>query len=68
MTNRIKLKRTEDAGKIPSTADIDSGEVAVNITDKKIYIRDSGSQIIEIGGPTPTDYGVLRAIPTGYQR
>ena len=56
MTNRIKLKRTEDAGKIPTTTDIDSGEVAVNIADKKIYIRDSGSQIIEIGGPTPTDY------------
>ena len=35
----IKPKRSETADSAPGTSDIVDGEIAVNIADKKIYIR-----------------------------
>ena len=72
----IKLKRTETVGGEPTTATIAQGEVAVNIADKIIFIRDSNDNIVKVanfsegaGGagfnffPFPTgDYGSLSAL------
>ena len=55
MANIIKPKRTEDTGKIPTTSDIESGELAVNIADARLFIRDSASNIVELA-PAQTDY------------
>ena len=46
MANTIKLKRGTST---PSTSDIDSGEVAIDTSAKKLYINDSGT-VKEIGG------------------
>jgi len=43
----IKIKRFETAGDIPNTSELLDGEIAVNIADKKIYVRD-GSTIVEM--------------------
>ena len=43
----IKIKRFETAGDIPNTSELKDGEIAVNIADKKIYVRD-GSTIVEM--------------------
>jgi hypothetical protein len=39
----IKLKRSTTASSIPTTGDLEDGEVAVNITDKIVYMRSGGS-------------------------
>jgi len=43
----IKLKRTTTASAVPTTSDLADGEVAVNITDKKVFMR-SGDSIVTI--------------------
>ena len=48
MTTVIKLKKNESANNIPTTSDIVVGEVAVNTTDKKIYVRDSSNNIVQV--------------------
>jgi len=65
----IKLKRSESVGVEPTTSTIAQGEVAVNIADKIIFIRDSNNTIVKVANfsePTfsfPTgDYGNLSAL------
>ena len=48
MANVIKPKRTTSSGNVPSTSDITNGEIAVNLTDKKLYVRDTGDNILEL--------------------
>ena len=43
MSTVIKLKRTTTASAVPTTSDLEDGEIAVNITDKKVFIRNGGS-------------------------
>ena len=45
----IKPKRKFTAG-APATSDLVEGEIAINTADKKLYVRDNASNIIEIGG------------------
>ena len=47
MATVIKLKRSTTASVIPTTSDLVDGEVAVNITDKKVFMR-SGDSIVTI--------------------
>jgi len=44
----IKPKKSETASSTPTTSDLAAGEIAVNTADKKIYIRDSNSNIITL--------------------
>jgi hypothetical protein len=48
MSTVIKLKRSETAGVEPTTSTITQGEVAVNIVDKIIFIRDSNNNIVKV--------------------
>jgi len=41
----IKLKRSTTASAVPTTSDLEDGEVAVNITDKIVYMRNGGSVV-----------------------
>jgi len=41
----IKLKRTTTASAVPTTSDLEDGEVAVNITDKIVYMRNGASVV-----------------------
>lgn len=51
MSTNIKLKRSSVQGKIPGTADLDLGEVAINTYDGKLFIKkdDGAESIIEVG-------------------
>ena len=51
MANTIRLKRSSLAGKVPATSDLALGEIAVNTTDGKLYIKrsDGGEFIVEVG-------------------
>jgi hypothetical protein len=55
----IKLKRTTTASAVPTTSDLADGEIGVNITDQKIYIR-SGGSIVELANvSTGADLGAV---------
>lgn len=45
---RIKFLRSKTAGRLPTTADIDEGELALNLVDRTIYTR-NGNNIVDIG-------------------
>lgn len=48
----IKLKRSAVSGKVPTTGDLDLGEIALNTYDGKAYMKknDGTEAIVEIGG------------------
>ena len=48
MAQIIKPKRTTSSGNVPGTSDLAQGEIAVNLADKKLYVRDTGSNILEL--------------------
>ena len=52
MAQTIKLKRSSTAGAVPSTSDLELGELALNTYDGKIFMKkdDGTAQIIEVGG------------------
>jgi len=50
MANKIVIKKSSVAGKVPVPADLDVGELGVNVTDKKLYTKDSTGVIVELIG------------------
>lgn len=52
MANTIRVKRSSVGGKVPTTAQLSLGELAVNTTDGKLYTRKEASgvaSVVEIG-------------------
>lgn len=55
MTQVVKLKRSATPGKVPTTADLELGEIAINTYDGKLYFeKDSGTPAI-VSVATSTD-------------
>ena len=50
MATVVKLKRSETALAIPSAGSLEAGELAMNVTDGKFYIKTSGGTVKEVGG------------------
>jgi hypothetical protein len=44
-------KRSSVAGKVPLAADIQTGEIALNMTDKKLFTKDGSNAIITLSEP-----------------
>lgn len=57
MANKILVKRSAVASKVPTTTDLDLGEIGINTYDGKLFIKkDSGTpSIVEIGGGGVSD-------------
>ena len=51
MATIIKLKRSTSASSVPGISDLVDGEVALNVIDKKIYVR-NGASIVEVANNT----------------
>lgn len=51
MANAIKPKRSTVAAKVPTTTDLASGEIGVNMTDRKVYIN-NGTSVVQVGAGT----------------
>ena len=47
MATVIKLKKSTVADRVPTTSDLVDGEVAINLTDRKIYVNNGGT-IVEL--------------------
>jgi len=54
MAQTVKIKRSAVAGKVPTTSDLELGELAVNTYDGKLYTKkDDGTAAIVQLGPGP---------------
>lgn len=60
-STRIKLKRSTTAAVVPTTSNLADGEVAVNIADRKIYVR-NGANIVEVANQKPNTGDVTTAM------
>ncbi len=56
MTNIIRLKRSSTAAKVPGTADLQLGELAVNTYDGRLFLKkDNGTaSIVDVTGANAT--------------
>ena len=50
MATAILPKRSETALQIPSAASLTAGELAMNVTDGKLYTKTTGGVVKEVGG------------------
>ena len=50
--NRVSIKKSSVAGKIPQPADLVTGELAVNFADKKLFTKDAADQVVALLGKT----------------
>jgi hypothetical protein len=50
MTTVLKPKRSEVAASIPTTGQLEVGEIALNIADGKFFTKTSGNIVKEVGG------------------
>jgi hypothetical protein len=56
MPTTVKLKNSVTSTNVPSS--LVQGEVAVNVTDKKVWVGNAASGVVQIVGPGSTDLAV----------
>jgi len=49
MATKILFKKSSTGGSTPATGDLDQGEFAVNLADRKVYTKDSSNNIVTLG-------------------
>jgi hypothetical protein len=49
MATKIILKKSSTAGAVPLTTDLEIGEVALNLADRKLYTKNNSSVVVPIG-------------------
>ena len=50
MASTIVTKNSSTASAVPVSGDLTQGELAVNVTDKKLYTKDNGGSVVKIVG------------------
>ena len=65
MANTIKIKQSATASSVPTTGDIVTGELAINVTDQKLYSSD-GTSVFEIGASGGLDPAAAEEITGGW--
>ena len=58
MANIVKVKRSSVPGKVPTTTDIDLGELAINSYDGKLYLKKNVSGTESIVDVTQAGSGI----------
>ena len=62
MAQVIKVKRSETAGSTPSSSDLATHEIAMNVNDGKIFTKAANGSIVEVANkvtPGATEADVL---------
>jgi len=63
---KLITKYSTTGGSIPSSGDLDTGELAVNIIDKRLYTEDDSNNVVELGtNPSSLTLGGAVTITTG---
>ena len=68
MATVIKPKRSETASSVPSTSDLEVGEVAINSADQKIYTKKSDGTVVEVAnasGGASEGFAIALAVALG---
>lgn len=52
MANKIILKKSSVVGRVPTTSDLEYGELALNYSDGKLYYKTANNAISSLGGST----------------
>lgn len=52
MYHVIKPKRTTSTGRVPTTSNLEEGEIAINLADRKLFVRDTSNNILELTSRT----------------
>lgn len=65
MANTFIPKRSSVAGKVPLTTDLQTGEIAVNLADRKIYSKDAAGNVISLCDIGYTPLNVAGGTMTG---
>ena len=66
MPTKLITKYSTTATTSPSSGDLDTGELAVNVADKRLYTEDDASNVVEIGtNPSSLTLGGAVTITTG---
>lgn len=52
MSNKFLLKKSSVTGRVPTTSDLEYGELALNYADGKLYYKTSSNGIASLGGST----------------
>jgi co-chaperonin GroES (HSP10) len=50
MATKILLKKSLTGGSVPVSGDIDAGEIAINLVDRKVYSKNGGGAVIRMDG------------------
>jgi len=50
MATTIVIKNSSTAGSVPTAGQLVQGELAVNVTDRKIFTETSTGTVVELGG------------------
>ena len=50
MSTIVQIKRSETASAIPTSGQLAIGELALNLTDKKLFSKKTDGTIVSIGG------------------
>ena len=64
MASKILLKKSTTASAVPTTSDVDVGEVAVNTEDKRLFTQDNGGSVVELG-TTPSSITTTGTVQFG---
>jgi hypothetical protein len=62
MASTIKIKNSSTAGAVPTASDLVQGELAINVTDRRIYTENASGTVVELGTPSIDDNGNATAI------
>lgn len=65
MVNTLLVKRTTVAGRVPTTAQLAAGELAVNVTDGKLYLKKATGgveSIVDVTSATLTDAQIFAKV------
>jgi hypothetical protein len=65
MSNQIILKKSSVGAKVPTTSDLEYGELAVNYADGKLYFKNSSNTINFLGSSSATETFTNKSVSLG---
>ena len=66
MSEKIQLRRSAVAGRVPTTSQLDLGEIGINTHDGKVYIKkdDGTPEVVEVGGGYDELEDIIEDLPS----
>lgn len=65
MANKVQIKRTSVSGNVPTAAQLEVGELAVNLADKTLWTKDGSNAVIQLNAASGGGSGTVTNVATG---